>query len=126
MKVVFEVDKKSLALAKAVLLQSADDEEKERLIEDACSRCEGDVTVSLSADELGSEESKQISLGLAFIAIGKMVSDPKESARKHHDEMKADTLDALRICGNDRSEAARMLGISERTLYRRMKQFGII
>ena len=73
MKVVFEIDKKSLAVAKAVLLQSADSEEKERLIEDACSRCGGDVTVMLSADELGSDESKRISLGLAMIAIAKMV-----------------------------------------------------
>lgn len=126
MKVVFEIDKKSLALAKAVLLQSADDEESERLIEDACSRCEGDAIVEVGSEDIGSEEAKQLSLGLAVIAIGKMVSDPEESAGRHHNEVKADTLDALRICGNDRSEAARMLGISERTLYRRMKQYEII
>ena len=72
MKVVFDIDKKSLALAKAVLLQSADDEEQEKKIEAACSRCEGDVVVEVSKDDVGTEQTKQISLGLACIAIAKM------------------------------------------------------
>lgn len=72
MKVVFEIDKKSLAVAKALLLQSADSEEKERLIESAFSKCNGVAAVELRAEELCSEEAKRLSLGLAMIAIGKM------------------------------------------------------
>lgn len=73
MKVVFEIDKKSIALAKAVLLQSADDdEEKEKEIESACSKCEGAAVVEVSAADVGTEQAKQLSLGLAFIAIAKM------------------------------------------------------
>ena len=72
MKVVFDIDKKSLALAKAVLLQSAEDEEQEKEIEEACSKCEGDVVVEVSNDDVGTEQAKQMSLGLAFIAIAKM------------------------------------------------------
>ena len=73
MKVIFEIDKKSLALAKAVLLQSADDEEQEQKIEAACSKCEGDAVVEVKAEDVGNENVKQLSLGLALIAIGKMV-----------------------------------------------------
>ena len=73
MKVVFEIDKKSLALAKAVLLQSAEDEKQEKVIEAACSKCEGDVVVEVSNDDVGTtEQAKQLSLGLAIIAIAKM------------------------------------------------------
>ena len=72
MKVVFEIDKKSLALAKAVLLQSAEDEKQEKVIEAACSKCEGDAVVEVSNDDVGTEQAKQMSLGLAFIAIAKM------------------------------------------------------
>ena len=72
MKIVFEIDKKSLALAKAVLLQSADDEEKEKKIEDACTKCEGDAVVEVNVEDVGDENVKQLSLGLAFIAIWKM------------------------------------------------------
>ena len=34
-------------------------------------------------------------------------------------------LDALRICNNNRSSAADYLGISRRTLYRKLEEFGI-
>jgi DNA-binding NtrC family response regulator len=34
-------------------------------------------------------------------------------------------LRALRVCGNDRQRAARALGLSPRTLYRRLKEYGL-
>lgn len=34
-------------------------------------------------------------------------------------------LDALRLCDNNRSAAAEYLGVSRRTLYRKLEEFGI-
>jgi hypothetical protein len=82
MKVVFEVNEKSIALAKAVLLQATDSEEKERLIRDACSRCGNDMTVELNVAELDVEKARGISFGLALLAISKMVDH--EGREKAH------------------------------------------
>ena len=75
MKVQFEIDKKTLALAKAHLLQSAEDEKQEKKIETACSRCEGGAVVEVGAADVGKKNVKQLLLGLAFIAIAKMADD---------------------------------------------------
>ena len=37
-----------------------------------------------------------------------------------------DVLKVLRDCNGDRKKAAEVFGVSDRTLYRRMKQYGII
>lgn len=47
---------------------------------------------------------------------------PATRRRKLDREM---ILDALRICDNNRSTAAQYLGISRRTLYRKMEEFGV-
>lgn len=73
MKVIIDIDKKSLALARAVLLQAADDKEYEGAVENAFSRCEGDKSIELNVNDMGREEARQLSLGLALIAISKMM-----------------------------------------------------
>lgn len=45
---------------------------------------------------------------------------------RHHRKLSKDMLlEALRACGNNRSAAAEYLGISRRTMYRKMEEFGI-
>jgi len=42
------------------------------------------------------------------------------------DKLKRESLEkALRLCGGNRNEASKMLGISARTLYRRLKRYGL-
>jgi DNA-binding NtrC family response regulator len=38
---------------------------------------------------------------------------------------KGKIMNVLQLCGGDRKKAAQMLGISDRTLYRRLKQYGL-
>ena len=55
-----------------VLMQSADDEEREKMIESTYSKCEGDAVVEVKTEDIGNENVKKLLLGLALIAIGKM------------------------------------------------------
>lgn len=49
-----------------------------------------------------------------------------EATTLDEDKLKRESLEkALRICGGNRNEAAKMLGISARTLYRRLKRYGL-
>jgi transcriptional regulator with PAS, ATPase and Fis domain len=51
---------------------------------------------------------------------------PVEIQSKRKEPTKENVLEALEICGNNRSEAAKYLGIPRRTLYRKMEKFEII
>lgn len=39
--------------------------------------------------------------------------------------MEAEIRDAIRLCDGDKERAAKMLGISWRTIYRKLKQYGL-
>ena len=63
-------------------------------------------------------------------AVGKLVPEesppPAASSVKHRQKLNRDILlDALRICNNNRSAAAEYLGISRRTMYRKLEEFDI-
>jgi DNA-binding NtrC family response regulator len=52
-------------------------------------------------------------------------SDNARPVRHHRKITEEMLLAALRSCGNNRSAAAEYLGISRRTMYRKMEEFGI-
>ena len=49
----------------------------------------------------------------------------KSTSERVGELMREQISDALNKCGGDRKKAAQMLGVSDRTLYRRMKQYGL-
>ena len=51
-------------------------------------------------------------------AIDSLVGKPLEEIEKHF------ITETLKLTGGNREEAARMLGIGERTLYRKLKEYG--
>ncbi len=51
-------------------------------------------------------------------AADSLLGKPLDNIEKHY------ILESLKICGGNREEAARMLGIGERTLYRKIKEYG--
>ena len=53
--------------------------------------------------------------------------DVKKStpARKRYSLNESEILDAIRVCGGNRSAAAQYLGIGRKTLYRYMEKLGI-
>ncbi|HSG29204.1 MAG TPA: sigma 54-interacting transcriptional regulator, partial [Candidatus Krumholzibacterium sp.] len=54
------------------------------------------------------------------------VEEAGENSRPGLDELEREAIiDALISCGGNRKKAARQLGLSERTLYRRLKEYGI-
>ena len=73
MNVKIKIDRKTLILAKAISLQAAENEEQEKKIVEAFSKCDADTTIELNAEEIGVKEAKQLSLALALIAVSKIV-----------------------------------------------------
>ena len=49
----------------------------------------------------------------------------KSTSERVGELMREQISDALNKCGGNRKKAAQMLGVSDRTLYRRMKQYGL-
>lgn len=64
--------------------------------------------------------------GPAASAAGQKEPDTVSVSPKRRQKLTRDLLlDALRICDNNRSSAAEYLGVSRRTLYRKLDEFGI-
>ena len=51
-------------------------------------------------------------------ATDSLLGKPLEAIEKHF------IIETLKLCGGNREEAARILGIGERTLYRKLKEYG--
>jgi DNA-binding NtrC family response regulator len=73
--------------------------------------------------ELGRPSSQSAPPG---VPTGGMTPEPGSlDARRHEVEREA-ILDALRRCGNNRTQAARVLGVSRRTFYNKLEENGLL
>ncbi|RUL86964.1 sigma-54-dependent transcriptional regulator [Tautonia sociabilis] len=79
-----------------------------------------DTNGELGLDDLTDEEVLA-SAGVAPQASGgaQLVGQPMDAIEAHY------IAETLRLTGGNREEAARLLGIGERTLYRKLKEYGI-
>jgi transcriptional regulator of acetoin/glycerol metabolism len=60
-----------------------------------------------------------------FHQTKKIDSAPKQAAISREETKKLDLVNALQLARGNRSEAARILGVSRVTVWNRMKRFGI-
>jgi two-component system response regulator AtoC len=73
--------------------------------------------------ELGRPSSQSAPPGVP--TGGMMPETGSLDARRHEVEREA-ILDALRRCGNNRTQAARVLGVSRRTFYNKLEEHGLL
>jgi two-component system response regulator HydG len=79
-----------------------------------------DVDGILDLDDL-TEDVQSAASGHAETLSGKdgLVGKPLDEVEKYY------IAETLKLSGGNREEAARMLGIGERTLYRKIKDYGL-
>jgi DNA-binding NtrC family response regulator len=92
--------------------------ELKNAMERATALCTGDT---LGIDDLPPEFSQQAVQLTSQVASHQPVTGPKLSAGLDHREAEL-IQEALALSGNRRGEAARLLGISRKTLWKKMKR----